>query len=119
VSDWQIVEKTTTSNMNWVFAERYPLNYLAISCGADNNDWAPFDYWDRVKDFPNLTRYTLQPQTQSVWRTTKVLNEPVTFLATADQVLRYFWYRFLWFECLQSGAYATQSLTVDLSKVSE
>jgi hypothetical protein len=118
VFDWQIIEKTTTSNMNWVFAERYPVNYLAFSCGADNGDWAPFDYWDRVKEFPNLTRYTLQPQTQSVWRTKKVLKEPVTFSASASQELRYFWYRFLWFECLYAANGTFQTMIVDLSKVS-
>lgn len=118
VFDWQIIEQTSMSNMRWTFAERYPFNYMAMVCAADAGDTAPFDYWGRVKEFPNLTRYTLQPQTQSVWRTLKVLNEPVTFNAVASQTLRYFWYRFVVFECHQGGNAGTQRMTVDLSKVS-
>jgi hypothetical protein len=119
VFDWQIIERTTTSHMKWVFAQRYPFNWLARTCGADSGDHAPFDFWDRVKAFPNLTQHTLQPQTQSVWRTTKVLNEPVTFFGTVRQELGYFWYRFLWFECPEALLIGFQSMTVDLSKVSD
>jgi hypothetical protein len=119
VFEWQIVERTNTSNMHWSFAERYPLNYLEMSCGAGNPDNYPFDYWDRVKYFPNLTRYALQPQTQSVWRTIKLLKEPVTFSAGITQSLRYFWYRFLWFECKPAFNGGSRDLIVDLSKVSE
>lgn len=119
VFDWQIIEQTSMSNMQWTFAERYPLNYMAMTCGADAGDYAPFDYWNRVKAFPNLTLFTLQPQTQSVWRTLSVLKEPVTFRASISQTLRYFWYRFLWYECLIGFNGGEQSMTVDLSKVSE
>jgi len=119
VFDWQIIEKTQTSNMAWTFAQRYPVDYLQMICAADNSDQYAFDYWDRVKAFPDLTRYTLQPQTQSVWRTTKVLNEPVTIGCGVWQLFRYFWYRFLWFECPGAHSLGIENMTVDLSKVAE
>lgn len=119
VADWQIIEETSASDMRWTFAERYPVNYLEMICKADSGDTCPFDVWDRVKDFPNLTRYTLQPQTQSVWRTTKVLKEPVTFGAGASQQLRFFSWHFAWFQCIDVHVWDNIAMTVDLSRVSE
>ncbi|MEJ0078588.1 MAG: hypothetical protein WDO17_24735 [Alphaproteobacteria bacterium] len=72
----------------------------------------------RVKDFPNLTRYTLQPQTQSVWRTTKVLKEPVQFNGSVVQSLNYYWWFFVGFDCPPASLYGYESIIVDLSKVS-
>ncbi len=118
VYDWQIIEKTSLATTKWTFAQRYPFNWLTRICGADSGDHAPFDYWDRVKDFPNLTRYTLQPQTQSVWRTTKVLKEPVQFNGSVVQSLNYYWWFFVGFDCPPASLYGYESIIVDLSKVS-
>jgi hypothetical protein len=120
VFDWQIIEKTQTSNMAWTFAERYPVNYPEMICDGGNSNQYPFyPGTGSVKDFPDLTRYTLQPQTQSVWRTKRVLNEPVTIGCGVWQSFRYFWYRFLWLECLGALSLGIENMTVDLSKVAE
>jgi hypothetical protein len=120
VFDWQIIEKTQSSNMAWTFAERYPVNYPEMICDGGNSDQYPFyPGTGSVKPFPDLTRYTLQPQTQSVWRTTKVLNEPVTIGCGVWQSFRYFWYRFLWLECPGALSLGIENMTVDLSKVAE
>ena len=120
VFDWQIIEKTQTSNMAWTFAQRYPFNYLEWFCDGGNSNQYPFyPGTGSVKPFPDLTRYTLQPQTQSVWRTTKVLNEPVTIGCSVWQSLSYFWYRFLWLECPAAHSLGIKDMTVDLSKVAE
>lgn len=78
IKDWQIIENTTQNKASWIYAQQLPYNAL-------NDDFASGLEWMwytvsmyKVKDLPILSKYTLQTDTQAVWRTKEVLDEVVT-----------------------------------------